>query len=314
MAIQALPLLLAGAGGVYVYTRAKKKKRARAKDCPPENTITLGSSQSVGIRSREKHGESASPFKQASYYIDEVLPEGCDKASKDSRVKMQLGTKEKPINFDISVPDLYMLILSGAINERFSGGKLNQKQSEKFWADGLDWYKKTTEKNFDVASLGLEKFAEALAVAMQEAMQNAFGEIADGGKGKKKEQLSCPESVQIVVDPQKRNIIRNIYQSEIARGNKNAFGIADEVFALLAPQNCTNRDFETRVEAVFVAPGGDDVMELNMASFYASIVFNVFEELLDARILSEAEANIGMAQLRGNYRKLTGEDLPQNLF
>lgn len=306
MALQAIPLLLAGGAGVYVYSKAKKRKKRRAgAECPPENTITLGEVQTVAHRAKQKYGEAASPFKEASFYIGELLPPGCNKNSKDSRVKMQFGTKEDPVDYDVSVPDLYMLALVNGINRRGGADKLNQKQADKFWADGLDWYKRATGKNFDVASLGLQEFADALAAAMMEAF---------GGKAKKKKkepEEECPAQIRFALTEGVRQEILGIYQQAIAMGEKNAFAIADEVFVRAVPEGCTKRDYETTIELTFEAYGDDELgkVVMNLALFYASIVLDVLEELVKAGLVSEMEAQRTFGQIVGDYKRLTGKDL-----
>ena len=313
MAIQALPLLLAGGAGVYVYTRAKKKKE-RARKCPPENNITLGESESVTIRAMEKHGNAATPFPESAYYIDEILPAGCDKNSKDSRVKMQLGTKEKPVDFDISVPDLYMIILSGAINRRLESGKLNRKQAEKFWADGLNWYKKSTGKNFDVTSLGLEKFAEAIVVAMQEAFKKIFEQMGKKGNGKKG--VECPDEFEYVITPDEQRNVQSIVNAELARENKNPFAIGDRVFDEVVLAGCSKDDYKSVVRLFIEFPGEavKEVEVLNVASFYALLVWHVAESLANRNIIGAPQLQMIASQLRGDYKKLTGEDLTNRIF
>lgn len=317
MAIQALPLLLAGGAGVYVYTRAKKKKE-RARKCPPENNITLGESETVTIRAMEKHGNAATPFPEAAYYINEILPRGCDRNSKDSRVKMQLGTKEKPIDFDISVPDLYMIVLSGAINRRLEVGKLNRKQAEKFWTDGLNWYKKSTGKNFDTKSLGLEKFAEAIVVAMQEAFKKVLEQMGKEGKKKKeqKELDECPAEFEYVITPDERRSISAIVNAELARENKNPFAIGDRVFDEVVLSGCSKDDYKSVVRILIVFPDGEklDAGLLNVASFYALMVWQVASQLVGKNVIAEPQLQMIASQLRGDYKKLTGEDLPEKIF
>ena len=154
MAINFLPLVLLGGGAAYVVT--KKKKDKDKGQCPAEVKTTMGEAESAAQRAQAKHGNSASPFKEAEFFVKAIMPKGCGPASYKTRIKatLELPKLGKPITVDLSATDVYMLALGEAISYRLKTGKLKDHQAEKFWTDGLTWYKKTTGKEFDPTHWG----------------------------------------------------------------------------------------------------------------------------------------------------------------
>ena len=305
MALQLLPILLLGGGAAYVYKKQKDKKRKESgAGCPPENMVTIGEMATVAAQVEAKFSDKKQPFSAASYGVKTLLPEGCNRNSKNSRIKIQMSTNGETVALDISVPDFYMLVLLEIITKRFEAGKISEEEARGYQDKALDWYKKTTGKNFDPASLGLEKFAKALGEAMLEAMKEAIG-------GGEKKLAECPDEGLVVDIPSQGVAVRQLYEAAFAQGQRNTFIIADRAFKHLIPKPCTKRDFESIVEVRF---GGGDAKRIDLAVFYASLVLDILEEQLERGALKASEADVVLAQLRGNYKKLTGQDLPENLI
>ncbi len=306
MALQILPILLLGGGAAYVYKKQKDKERKKSgAGCPPENTVTIGEMATVAAQVEAKFADKKEPFSAASYGVKTLLPEGCNRNSKNSRVKIQMSADGETVALDISVPDFYMLVLSEIIAKRFEAGKISEEEARDYQAKALDWYKKTTGKNFDPASLGLEKFAKALGEAMLEAMKEAIG----GGKGKKGLRPGeCPAEVVVNMVGQREAIVQFV-RERLSQGDRNPFVLAEKVFNQIVPAPCTKRDFKTMVEVRYE----DETRNLNLAAFYAAIVLDILEEQRDRNMLSQMEAANVLSLLSSNYKKLTGEELPENL-
>ena len=304
MALQFLPILLIGGGAAVVYTKQKEKKRKRSgAGCAPENTVTVGEMATVAAQVDAKFGDKKEPFSAASYAIKALLPNGCNRNSKNSRIKVQISENGKAADFDVSVPDFYMLILSNSISQRFERGKITKEELRKYEAQGLEWYKKATGKNFDPATLGLEKLIQALGKAMLEAIEGAV----KGGK-KEVKPARCPAEVDVDVDGHRQEMAQFLGE-QFSRGEKDTFGLADQVFARIVLAPCTKRDFTTMANVLL----DGEMRRFDLAAVYASIVMDIMQEQHRRNLITATEAMNVAGQVVDNYKRLTGHNLPANL-
>ena len=296
MAFNLLPLLLIGGAAAYVVTSDKKKKEEE-KECPPTTTVSLGELSSVSTRATEKFGHNEDPSKEASFLVNELLPNGCSRASKDSTFKISIPEADK--SWELSIPDTYMLLFASGISVRVHASKLTESQAKKLWTRELDWYKKLTGKNFDPSESAME-----LAKLVGEAL---FGKV---GGGNPSEDLipedSCPGT--LIYDIDEAELIK-LTEAE-ARGRQlspnDPFKIADVIFATVAPPACTKRDFGTIVTVSMSIGGGPQGSRTtDLAALYAMFVIEAAKSIN----LGPAQMAAVESEVASNYKQLTGKDL-----
>lgn len=285
MAGQLLPLLLLGGGAAVV---AKKAKKARKKKCPPEVRVTMGELNSATTRSQLKFKDGSSAFKEAEFFVKSIMPKGCGPSSFNTRIKATFEVKKlgKSIDIDLSATDVYMLALGQALGRNVANGKTTQEKAEKDWNEGLGWYKKTTGKNFDITSLGLEIF---------EDLGGLLDDLAQGlgkGKGKGKGDVplpgksdGCPAEYEFDVTPEINEQVQHLWEIGLAKYPMDPFKIADGMFASLTLPGCTKESRESVVK-MNVAPdarplGNHMKGYLSLPTFYAHLVANCIEGILE---------------------------------
>jgi hypothetical protein len=294
MAFNLLPLLLVGGAAAYVVTSEKKK---REEVCPPTTTVTLGELSSVSTRATEKFGQDDDPSKEASFLVNELLPSGCSRASKDSTFKISIPEVDK--SWELSIPDTYMLLFASGISVRVESSKLTEAQAKQLWTRELDWYKKLTGKNFDPSESAME-----LAKLVGEAL---FGKAGGGNPSKDLvPEDSCPGN--LIYDIDEAELIK-LTEAE-ARGRQlspnDPFKIADVVFAMVAPPTCTKKDFNTTVTVnVAIGSGPQGSRTTDLAALYAMFVLDAAESIN----LGPAQMAAVESKVASNYQQLTGKPL-----
>lgn len=302
MALQILPILLLGGGAAVIYTKQKEKQRKKSgAACPPVTTVTIGELATVAAQMAEKFKNAKSPYGEVNYGLNQLLPKGCNKNSKNSRIKIQLTAEGEEIDFDISVPDFYVMAVSNSVATRAEKGMITQEQAQAYQAKALEWYKKATGTVFDPSSLGLEKLARALGDAMQEAI--------GGKKLKPSKPAKCPPKVVVDIEGHRQEVVQFV-GAALAQGEKNPFALAEHVFNKVVPEPCTKRDFTTMAEVHLKY----ETKELDLAAVYAAIVLDILEEMVRRNLLGEMDVMNTFRQLADNYKMLTGRDLPKNLI
>jgi len=318
MAANLLPLIVVGGAAAYLVTSDRKKKE-KAKVCPPSTTITLGEMNSVATRANEKFGEGDDPSQEASWFVTQLLPAGCSRASKDSEFKITIPDVEKA--WVVSVPDAYMMTFMTSLGGRVGTGKLTKDQAEKFWARELDWYKKTTGKNFDIASLELKELAIHIGDAVVKALA-ALG-IGEGkspdkpkptpapsnGNGSEPPPMgACPASFDWDVGAQEMADLEQAHALGRQLHPNDPFKAADVVFESLVMPGCTKKDYESIVTVRFIPSSGDDPIPMNqmdLAAIYAMFVLDA----ADRMALGPAKMQAIESKVASNYQQLTGKPL-----
>jgi len=311
MAANLLPLLLVGGAAAYVVTQERKKQEDKA-ECPPTTTVTLGEMESVAKRAHEKYGNAADPSQEANFYVRELSPEGCNRASVESTFKLQIPDTNE--SWEITLPDTYMMTFATSLGARTETGKIDLDQAEKFWTRELDWYKKVTGKNFDISTLNLESLLKHLGASMQGALDKLG--LKGGSKRPPKNQPKKPEGpmdggacpATFVYDYDMDEDIRNMAMFEEGRNlhGNDPFKVADFMFSNIVPPGCTKADFESIVNINMHMPGHPtQTAEMDLAAFYASNV------MLAAQKLGLGPAKMAMIEdkVKSNYQSLTGKPL-----
>jgi len=322
MAVQLLPLLLLGGGAVVIAKQRKRRSKSAADGaCPAEVNASLGEYQSAAQVAQQKHGSSDSPFKEAESFLKSIMPKGCSASSYKTRIKTQMqmpGEGGKTIDFDLSATDLYMLMVGKGLGRRVDEGRYGQARAEEYWAKALEWYKRTTGKNFDAGAIGIE---------LLEGVQGAFDGFTDKlegmfGAGSTEPpalpQSGCPENYVFDVTPEIRKKTQDLYGVGMAKYGKDVFKIADGVFAGLVPTGCTKESSESVVK--IVNHGGANIGNymkghMLLPTFYAHLVCNAIEMTLETgKISSPEEAREfvfeQMAKLEEWHQQMTGQPLP----
>jgi hypothetical protein len=301
MALNLLPLLLIGGGAAVVVTQARKKKEEEDR-CPAETTIGFGELATVQKRATLKHGNEATPFNEARFFMKEALPAGCSPADK---IRIKLSFEDGGV-IDISAADFYMLVVYGALDERVQSGKIQQHQADKFKGDALDWYKKVTGKNFDPQVL-LTGLMKGVGNAAKKVLEGMMAGVA--GLEKDEEPGGpCPAEWIFEWGPDIDARVDRIVDAEIARENKDPVSIGDALFKSMAPAGCSKTDYHNVVE--FVIPGVQSQMG-NMAIFYVSLVFQGALRLNEKGLLPDKAMDQIHLMMNAWYKKLTGSDLPE---
>lgn len=304
MAANLLPIILVGGGAAVVVSQQGKKKR-KEKSCPPNTVITFGEWKTIHERSVVKFGNEPDPVNQANFIVNEGLPPGCNRASINSRVKLQIpGPKTTEV--ELTIPDIYMMMFGNLLNTRVAEGKLSEDEAQKLWTRELDWYKKTTKTEFDA---GKEAFKK-IAAAMLELLQHALNEIAKS----KGEPMPCPLTIDIAV-AQAEGVTGPTVQAMINGGESDPFKMADNVFSQLIPPPCTKSDFKSHVQLMDVMPGQEPqpVMIMNLAMFYGALVLEAATRLLEVNKIGRPKFDAIAAKVANDYQKLTGETFPADM-
>lgn len=318
MAGQLLPLLLLGGGAAVVATKAKK---GRKKKCPPEVRVTMGELNSATTRAQLKFKDGSSAFKEAEFFVSSIMPKGCGPSSFNTRIKATFEVKKlgKSVDVDLSATDVYMLALGQALGRNVAGGKTTQEKAEKDWHEALGWYKKTTGKNFDITSLGLEIF-EDLGGLLDDLAQGLGMGNGKGGKDKKVD--GCPAEYEFDVTKDINEKVQHLWEIGRAKYPMNPFKIADGMFASLVLPGCTKESSES-VLKINVAPdarplGNHMTGYMGLPTFYAHLVANCIEGILEEgdggpiKTMDDAKAFVGgnMSELQSWHMKVTGSPLP----
>jgi len=313
MAVNLLPIVLVGGAAAVVVSQGKKKEKA--KKCPPTTVITVGEMKTVAERAVAKHGSAADPAAEANYFVNEVLPPGCNRSSVNSKVKIQIpGSKN---DFEMTIPDVYMLTFAQSLSTRVDGGALGEKEAEKVWARELDWYKKTTGTNFDAARTGIVEFGKAVLESLKAAMDEAMGGNGKPppGPGPIPKLGGCPKVVSIDIgaaDP----AVQQAIEAEIAKGNKDPFKLADVVMAVSFPQGCSKSDFNSTVNVMMTPPGGEGPTiagSYDMSTFYGISAWSISRMLLKRNLIGAPKLDAIKAKILNDYQKLTGKPFPEKL-
>ncbi len=308
MAAAIFPILLLGVGGAYVYTKQKEKSdKRKGVDCPPENTITINESVSAFQQAQAKYGDRQEPFLETETYIKTLLPQGCNKKSAQSSVKMSADFGTEKVDLNITVPDLYMLGLLGSIGNRVEAGKLTQEQGRAFWNQGLDWYNDLMGTPFDPNSLGMQKFMQAFAQALMAAMKKA---IEQGGLVPEPAAL-CPDKVIINFTQEIRDEYVKSVNEFLESGERNPMTIAAYMFGRTMPSGCRRGDYKVIVDLLV---NGEHFRTYDAASYFAALVVQVMEIMMKQGLMTQQTATQIMNDLRANYKSLTGKNLPENLI
>lgn len=297
MALQLLPILLLGGGAAYVVSKQKEKERKRSGAlCPPVVTLTVGELATVAAQAEEKFKDVRSPFGEVNYFLAQLLPEDCNKSSKNSRIKIQIPAGD----FDISIPDFYAMAVSNSVETRVGRGLITHEQGMAAQAKALEWYKKATGKVFDPSSLGLERLVKAFEEA-----------VVDPNGRKPADSEKCPSKYEYAVTPDEQQMVRDFVDAELARENKSAFKIGDLLLERITPPGCTKTDFKTVVAVTIDFPGepSRNMGTINMASFYALMVSQIAKVLLSKNVIGPPQLQAIESRLRSDYKKLTGGDL-----
>ncbi len=309
MAVNLLPILLLGGAAAVVVTQ-KKKKDEDEKKCPPTTVITIGEMKGVAERALAKHGGKEDPADEANFFVNEVLPPGCHRASVNSRVKIQIPGEKN--DFEMTIPDVYMLTFAQSLSTRANDGKVSEEKGEEFWARELDWYKKTTGTNFDPARTGIVELGKAVLRAMQDAMEKVGGKPSK--RGLPLPPGVCPTAFEWDLNPGALQELEAIIQAEISRGNRDAFKIGDAMLHSISPPGCTKSDYQSVVHMVMAMPGIEpEKIKTNVAVIYGGFVWGVAKGLLDRNIIGPPKIAQIRSKILGNYKTLTGETFPEPL-
>lgn len=300
MAANLIPLVLLGGGAAYVVTQKKKKKDKG--QCPAEVKTTLGEAESAAQRAQAKHGEAASPFKEAEFFVKAIMPKGCGPSSYKTRIRatLDLPKSDKPVTVDLSATDVYMLALGQAIGRRLNTGKIKEHQAEKFWTDGLTWYKKTTGKEFDPNALGLEIFEDIegflkeLAAGIKEAGAGWLGKKPKGEGSMPDDPMDgmtggldsfphgCPPEYIFDVTPEILEKMDRTAQIAAAK-TPDPYMVADAIFNAIVPKGCTKESKDTIIEIRNHTPDDLGVPEIMaLPTFYAGLVIASIETIYHA--------------------------------
>ncbi len=314
MAINLLPIVLIGGTAAVVISRKKKKDESEKKKCPPTTVITMGEMGTVSKRAVAQHGTKADPSDEVNFFVNEILPPGCNRASMHSKVKIQFkGSKN---DFELTIPDVYMLTFGQSLSTRVDSGALSQQEAEKFWSRELDWYKKVTGTNFDPKLANLE----TLAMAILESLQGAMEELLGGKKGRSPGKLppptgTCPQMFDLTIDPAMTQMMSALVQSSISIGIADPFKIADTMMDQIIPAGCSKRDYQSTVRIMIVHPDNPEPLSftVNLAEYYGLTVWNVAQELLENNKIGPPQLAQIQSKIQSNYQRLTGEPFPSQL-
>jgi len=274
------PLILVGGATAFVVSK-DMKKRAKQK-CPTMNKFTDSELSAVSDRAVNKFKDDPDPAPEAIYIVNELLPEGCNRASDGSNVTITfqiLGGASA----EISVPELYIMIVGTAADRRYASGMITEAQYREIYERESNWYKDVTGSNLDMA--GIAKKFDNLAKAIAESLiNNKLKESDNSGSNE------CPSVVSVNV----KNIsmteinsveLPSIAVSESSRGNKDALDIGYKVFRSLFPAPCTPDMLDLEVlsrdaaggNAKFTAPEFfylttmEIIVLMAMAGFYSAM-------------------------------------------
>lgn len=300
MAINLLPLVLVGGAAVVVVSKEKKKTKDAGK-CPPQVAVGFGEWKGIYERAHEKFGQNPDPGPESTFVLNEALPKACSRASINSSVKLTVpGAKTEVV---IPIPDMYLLIFDQAAGRRLAGDVATKQQLDEYVNRELDWYKKTTGKNFDPNT----EYFQNLMKAMAEMLQAVFEKLAKEGKAKGG---LCPKSIDLHAG--RGEEMRVIAEALMAGGNKDAFQMADVVFGDIFP-DCSKSDYRSIVRVVEPMPGQQDpqpVMIMDLSAFYAGIVIGFSEKLLEKNLIGVPKHQTNVEKMKAEYQKLTGNPLP----
>lgn len=309
MAVNLLPIVLVGGAAAVVVSQGKKKDK---KKCPPTTVITLGEMKTVATRAVAQHGSTADPADEANYFVNQVLPPGCNRSSVNSKVKIQIpGSKN---DFEMTIPDVYMLTFAQLLATRVDAGALSEQEADRLWARELDWYKKTTGTNFDAERTGLVEFGKAVLESVKKAMDDMMG--GNGAKPKPGPKPGgCPKMFEWVVDPLSIQSMEGIISASIEGGERDPFKVADHVLASIAPASCSKSDYETIIRTVLIKPGLEEPESKtgNLSAFYGMMVWTVANGMLDRNLIGPPKLDAIKAKILNDYQKLTGELFPEKL-
>ena len=300
MAANLLPILLVGGTAAVVVSAQQKKSKEKGK-CPPQIAVGFGEWEGIYERAHEKFGKDPDPGPEANFIVNEALPKACSRASINSSVKLTIpGAKTEVV---IPIPDMYILIFDQAAARRLAGGVATREQLDQYVNRELDWYKKTTGKNFDPNT----EYFQNLMKAMAEVLAAVFDKMAEQGKALPN---LCPKSIDFHAE--RGEEMRQVVKALMAGGSKDAFGMASIMFADMFP-NCSPSDYQSIVRVVAPMPGETElqpVMIMDLAAFYAGMVMGISDQLLEANRIGVPKHQTNVEKVKSEYQKLTGKPLP----
>jgi len=309
MAANFIPLIIAAGAVGYLATKDTKKKDKDA-NCPPLTKITVGEMQSVAARAEEKFGKIEDPSEEANFFVRQLLPEGCNRASKDSKFQLEIAESGK--SWEIDIPSAYIMTFGSALGARFQKGAVTKDQGDKFWARELDWYKSVTGKNFDIEALGLSDLAKDIGESMLASLSEmGFGSMVGGPKGAPDSSElpapgKCPSNFEWIFDSEEDERLKAAFNQGRQLFPNDAMKIGDVMFQSVVFPGCTKRDFDSTVTMV-LAMGGEPqpVNKIDLAAFYAMMVL----EAANMMGLSPAQNVMLEDQVASDYQALTGRPL-----
>jgi len=315
MAGNLLPLLLVGGAAAYVVTSQKKKTEEA--ECPPTNEVTFGQMATASKKVQLKFKKGADPSAPANDYVRELLPKGCNRASKDSEVVIvvDLEDGDKSESFTMTVPDLYMLAVSSITDTFFQAGFINEKKYQQVVNRELTWYKELMGKQFDPASLNLERLAEIMLEAVMQATESILDDsdrpnITPG----KAAGSNCPSSFSITAADLESRLhsevkngqefkIPSVAWAEVKAGNRDVMDMARKVFASITPSGCTP---ETEgVDITLIGPSGDSVV-VNPQEAFLKLWADIAAALVALEIISISEITQQSKSLESWWANNTG--------
>jgi len=246
-----------------------------------------------------KFKKGADPSAPANDYVRELLPKGCNRASKDSKViiKVDPGNGDTSETFEMTVPDLYMLAVTSISDTFFQAGFINEEKYQQVAARELTWYKELMGKQFDPASLNLEKLAEIMLEATMRATENI---IDDGNQPKIKPSQppknggKCPSSFTLNisdVDPKMHSETLNgqefkipkIAWLEVQAGKRDVEDMARKVFYDITPDGCTP---ETKGVSIQLINAMGESINVNAQELFLELWADIAATLFNLQIIS----------------------------
>lgn len=278
------PLILVGGATAFVVSK-DMKKRAKQK-CPTMNKFTDSELSAVSKRAISKFKDDPDPAPEAIYIVNELLPEGCNRASDGSNVTITFQVLGGA-SAEISVPELYIMIVGTAADRRYSNGMITDAQYREIYERESNWYKDATGSNLDMA--GIAKKFENLAKAIAESLINSKFENSDG---------ECPTVVSVNLKDVPMTEVNgvelpSIAVSESSRGNKEILHIGYQWFKTVIPAPCAPNMHDLEV----ISPDGPIAYQRLLApKFFYLASLDIAMGMKDAGLYSamEADSQIGM--------------------
>lgn len=301
-----LPLLLVGGAAVYFMSQKKAS-------CPPEINITVEKMQSAAEKAVD---ESDDVVRQTELYLRYLLPAGCNKNSKKSKVKIKHGEESATL----PVPDVYMLVLAGAIGKSLMAGDMTEQEVLRLNESELSWYEELCGKPFnteaaDAFTAMIVKVAEASAEKIQDEADKKKGNGQAGGGTKSitpsnPARTTPPGVIEVDLSPRTATFLGAEFKAKAAQTDAAGLSsLIDEVLSKLNPQ-LDKYDSINPVRIFVPIPGNEptviDTNAMEIANNLALMWSIVNEELKKGRDLTEEEFILQKNTTARAYAQMSG--------